>query len=82
VPVICHSSEHFRWVLGDSALYADMAESGALTTRIQEAMGDKEILRRCSALGRARVENCYSWRVLVPRYLEMYNSVAAPGTEA
>ena len=77
VPVVCNHSEHFQWVLGDAALYADMAESGALTAKIQEAMGENEILCRCSALGRARVENCYSWKVLVPRYLEMYNSIAA-----
>jgi glycosyltransferase involved in cell wall biosynthesis len=77
VPVVCNNSAHFKWVLGDAALYADMEESGALTTRIQEAMGAREILRRCSALGRARVDDCYSWRVLVPRYLEMYNSIAA-----
>jgi glycosyltransferase involved in cell wall biosynthesis len=77
VPVVCNNSEHFQWVLGNAALYADMAVSGALTTRIQEAMGEKEILRRCSALGKERVENCYSWKVLVPRYMEMYSSIGA-----
>jgi glycosyltransferase involved in cell wall biosynthesis len=75
VPVVCHNSPHFQWVLGDAALYVDMAASGALTLKIQEAIGQEELRRRFSELGKARVENYYSWRVLVPRYLEMYRSV-------
>jgi len=75
VPVVCHNSEHFQWVLGDAALYADMAVAGALTLKIKEAMGQDEMLRRCSELGTARVESCYSWKVLVPRYLKMYSSI-------
>jgi glycosyltransferase involved in cell wall biosynthesis len=77
VPVVCNNSEHFRWILGDAALYADMAESSALTTKIQGAFTQKEILQHCCALGRARVENYYSWRVLVPHYLNMYKTIVA-----
>jgi glycosyltransferase involved in cell wall biosynthesis len=76
VPVVCHNSAHFRWVMGDAALYTDMAVTGALTVKIQELIGRKEILGRLSALGRARVDDCYSWQVLAPRYLEMYRSIA------
>ena len=76
VPVVCHNSAHFQWVMGDAALYTDMAEPGALTLKIQEAIGQKETLRRLSALGKARVDDCYSWQVLAPRYLEMYKSIA------
>ena len=75
VPVICHNSAHFRWVLEDAALYADMATVGALTSRMQEAKENEEMLRRCRALGMARAENVYSWKVLVPRYMEMYRSI-------
>jgi glycosyltransferase involved in cell wall biosynthesis len=77
VPVVCHNSKHFQWVLGDAALYTDMAATGALTLAIQEATGQQEMLRRLSALGQERVDNCYSWKVLVPRYMEMYRSIAA-----
>jgi glycosyltransferase involved in cell wall biosynthesis len=77
VPVVCNESEHFQWVLKDAAFYVDMKESGALAARMRVIIGDKEKLSRCSALGRARVESCYSWKVLVSRYLEMYNSIAA-----
>jgi glycosyltransferase involved in cell wall biosynthesis len=76
VPVVCHNSAHFQWVLGEAALYADMAAPGALTLKIQEAIGHEESLRRYSELGKARVENCYAWRVLAPRYIEMYRSIA------
>jgi glycosyltransferase involved in cell wall biosynthesis len=77
VPVVCHNSAHFQWVLADAALYVDMAAPGALTLKIREAIGQEESLRRYSELGKARVENCYSWRVLAPRYMEMYRSIAA-----
>jgi glycosyltransferase involved in cell wall biosynthesis len=53
-----------------------MAAPGALTLKIQEAIGHEESLRRYSELGKARVENCYAWRVLAPRYIEMYRSIA------
>jgi glycosyltransferase involved in cell wall biosynthesis len=75
VPVICHDAEHFRWVLADAALYADMAAPGALALKLREAVTGGEMLRRLSALGTARVESCYNWQVLAPRYLEMYESV-------
>ena len=77
VPVVCHNSAHFQWVLGDAALYCDMATPGALTLKIQEAIGQKEILHRYRELGAKRIESCYSWQVLVPRYLEMYRSITA-----
>lgn len=77
VPVVCHNSAHFQWVLGDAALYADMSAPDALALKIREVIGQEEILRRCSELGKARVEDCYSWHVLIPRYLEMYRSIAA-----
>jgi 1,2-diacylglycerol 3-alpha-glucosyltransferase len=77
VPVVCHNSAHFQWVLGDAALYTDMAEFGALTLTIQEAIGRQEKLSRLRSLGIARVENCYDWKVLVPRYIEMYRSIVA-----
>ncbi len=75
VPVICHDSSHFRWVLDDAALYVDLTKEDALALKIREAITQKGTLQRLSALGRNRVESCYSWKVLVPRYVEMYESV-------
>jgi glycosyltransferase involved in cell wall biosynthesis len=75
VPVVCHTTSHFRWALGDAALYSDMAAPGALASSIRQIAGEKEVLQRLSVLGKARAENCYSWKVLIPRYLNMYESV-------
>ena len=75
VPVICNDSAHFRWVMGDAAHYADMTSPGALASSIRQIAGQDEVLQRLSAAGKARVEECYSWKVLVPRYLKMYESV-------
>jgi len=60
---------------GDAALYIDMAAPGALVSKIQEVASQPEVLRRFSVLGKTRAENCYSWNVLIPRYLKMYESV-------
>jgi 1,2-diacylglycerol 3-alpha-glucosyltransferase len=75
VPVICHNSAHFRWVLGDAGIYVDMAAPGALKSSIRELLPQRELLGRYSALGRARIDNHFSWKVLFPRYLDMYESV-------
>jgi glycosyltransferase involved in cell wall biosynthesis len=77
VPVVCHDSSHFNWILGDAAIYIDMAAPGALTLKIRDAMTHEQTLGRLSELGRARVEACYNWKTLVPRYLEMYRSITA-----
>jgi glycosyltransferase involved in cell wall biosynthesis len=52
-----------------------MAVAGALTEKMRELITGQEVLERFSDLGKARVENDYSWRVLIPRYLEMYTAV-------
>jgi glycosyltransferase involved in cell wall biosynthesis len=75
VPVVCHDTSHFRWALGDAALYTDMAVSGALASNIRQISSQQEVLLRLSALGKARAEDCYSWKVLIPRYVNMYESV-------
>jgi glycosyltransferase involved in cell wall biosynthesis len=74
VPVVCHNSAHFRWVLGEAALYCDMAASGALASIIRTVSGHPEVIQRLSELGKSRAEE-YSWKVLAPRYLNMYRSV-------
>jgi glycosyltransferase involved in cell wall biosynthesis len=79
VPVVCHNSSHFRWALGDAALYTDMAAPGALASNIRMVASQPEVLRRLGVLGKARVDDCYSWKVLVPRYLKMYESILAAG---
>jgi len=75
VPVVCHDSSQFQWVLGPAGIYVDMAVAGALTEKMRELITGQEVLERFSDLGKARVENDYSWRVLIPRYLEMYTAV-------
>jgi glycosyltransferase involved in cell wall biosynthesis len=75
VPVVCHNNSHFQWALGDAAVYSDMALPGALASTIRLVANRPDLLQSFSELGKARAENCYSWKVLVPRYLNMYRSV-------
>jgi glycosyltransferase involved in cell wall biosynthesis len=75
VPVICHDNTHFRWAFGDAAIYSDMAAPGVLASNIRQIAGQVEMLKRLRELGKARAENCYSWKILIPRYLKMYESI-------
>ncbi len=75
VPVVCHNSPHFQWILGDGGVYVDMAAPGALSSTLRELIAKKELLLRQGELGRERADKCFSWRVLIPRYLEMYEAV-------
>jgi 1,2-diacylglycerol 3-alpha-glucosyltransferase len=75
VPVLCHNAPHFQWVMGDAGILIDMSAPGALSSTIREVAGQKDVCCRYSALGRARADNYFGWKVLVPRYLEMYEMV-------
>ena len=77
VPVACHNSPHFHWVLGDAALYTDMAAPGELAATLKGVRHKKAALRRLRELGIARVESFYDWKVLISRYLAMYEAVLA-----
>jgi len=77
VPVVCHDSPRFRWVMGDAALYTDMSCSGALAGNLRDVIIHEDKLRRLRDLGAARVETFYDWKVLAPRYIAMYEAVLA-----
>jgi len=73
-PVMCHNSDHFKWVLGDAALYVDMNEDGALTAAIRKLRTQSGDIERLSALGKLRIDTLYDWNVIAARYFEMYHS--------
>jgi len=75
VPVICHNSGNFPWVMGDAAIYADMSQPGALASAVRDIVRDRDRLLHFSRLVRLRAEN-FRWEILVPRYMQMYESVA------
>jgi len=75
VPVACHNSPRFHWIMGDAALYTDMSVPGALTGNLRDVMIHEDRLRHLRDLGAARVESFYDWKVLVPRYIAMYEAV-------
>lgn len=74
VPVLCHHSAHFRGILGDAALFTDMAQPGTLAERLLQAIHHPEALADIIQRGKARVETLYNWQVLAPRYIEMYKA--------
>jgi glycosyltransferase involved in cell wall biosynthesis len=76
-PVACHNSPRFQWIMGDAALYTDMAAPGALTRNLSDFIVHEDRHRRLSDLGAARIESFFDWKVLAPRYIAMYEAVLA-----
>jgi glycosyltransferase involved in cell wall biosynthesis len=76
VPVMCHNSAHFQWVLGEAGIYADMSVAGNLSSLIRNTVCDDKLLTRHRKLGVDRVKQSYSWEVLVPQYKAMYESLS------
>lgn len=75
LPVIAHSGEHFRWLLGDAGVLVDMQAEGALSKALEQLQADKRYAGSLAERGRERVAQLFSWSVLVPRYLAMYEDV-------
>jgi 1,2-diacylglycerol 3-alpha-glucosyltransferase len=75
VPVIAHSGEHFRWLLGDAAVLVDMQAEGALCKALEELQADRRYAGSLAERGHERVARLFSWSVLVPQYLAMYEDV-------
>lgn len=75
LPVIAHSGEHFRWLLGDAALLVNMQADGSLCNALERLGSDERYAATLAERGRARVATRFSWPVLVPRYLAMYEDV-------
>jgi glycosyltransferase involved in cell wall biosynthesis len=75
LPVLCHDGEVMRFVTGDQALRADLAQPGALAGLVSELRrtGDPPDARRARhAFARER----FGWEALLPRYANMIERTA------
>ncbi len=72
VPVFCHHHPSLRWIVGRGGESMDMEKRGELQARIRYFLDHRAQLGETGRQGRKRILEQFSWDVLVPRYIEMY----------
>jgi 1,2-diacylglycerol 3-alpha-glucosyltransferase len=77
LPVLTHRVEDFGWIAGEAGLQVDMEEEGALARTVLQCLKDPGQLKRMGEKGQERVRGMFSWDVLVPRYVRMYERLAS-----
>jgi glycosyltransferase involved in cell wall biosynthesis len=72
LPTLLHDGEPFRWIVGASpdARLVNMAKEGALRSELR-----KDWPSSPSAAQRSEVLSRFSWDVLLPEYVAMYDRV-------
>jgi glycosyltransferase involved in cell wall biosynthesis len=72
LPVIIHNGPEFRWVVGESnVMCIDMSKDGELASAIRDVFNREYI-----SDAREKAVRRFSWKTLVPNYLEMYQKIA------
>ena len=74
LPVVAHDAAVPRWVLGDQALYADMADPSAVADRLRIAL-DPEFGPALGRLARERIVEGWTWRDQADRYLSFFRDL-------
>jgi len=75
LPVIVHSSEHFRWLVNGQGHLVDMSVPGALAKRLGELMGNRQALQ--SVANPEAVFMRFGWPEIARQHLEMYHNVVS-----
>lgn len=71
IPVLATDAPHFRWVVGDHGSYFDPIAPGALAEKVNLLLADPPTKDQLSAQ-RSEAMRRFSWKYLVPLYIEMY----------
>lgn len=74
LPVLCHNSPHFRWLLNDTAGAIDMKQAGNLREKVRACMDNRSLLNRYRH--GEWVRETYNWRILKDRYLRLYKHMS------
>lgn len=78
LPIIAHNHPNQRWIVGRGGICVDMKKKNELASTIRQLMENKVEIRRLGILARERAEKMFSWRVLIPKYIEMYERLYYP----
>ncbi len=75
LPIIGHTWEVTRWILGDAGASVDMTEPGALARLLGCWAQDANLRAAVGARARRRALEVFSPRCVVPQYLAMYSTM-------
>jgi 1,2-diacylglycerol 3-alpha-glucosyltransferase len=75
LPVVGHTWEVTRWIIGDAGTTADMTAPGALKTRLEAWAREPNLRHTLGNAARQRVLEHFSPTALVPQYLDLYQSM-------
>lgn len=73
IPSIVHNSELMHYVLGNQGSYADLTQSGALSRAIAYLINNPVTVSERELI-QSTARNRFSWEVLVPEYIKMFQS--------
>lgn len=74
LPIVAPDGEVPRWIMGDTALYADPTDAGGLANAIQEAIDPTRKAER-GAKARSRILDGWTWDVQAGRYYDFINMI-------
>lgn len=75
LPIITHDHPNQRWIVKDGGILVDMEKKNELASKIEQLMENDKESRGLGILARGRAEKTFSWRVLTPKYIKMYEKV-------
>lgn len=73
LPVLVNDNVHFRWLTGDADSVVAMDSPGALAARLEALRQSAPV---SGADGARSIRERFDWRVLRPKYLDMYRRLA------
>lgn len=72
LPIIHHDEPGMNWVVGDGGVAVDMTVGDSLSRTVNEVLRDSVMRSRLGRRARKRAEKRFSWGVLLPMYIRMY----------
>lgn len=78
LPVIAHSFEVTRWIVGEGGRTTDLSGEGSLARVLGEMLAAPGWVAEAGARARRRVETEFSVAAVIPRMLEAYRGIVGP----
>ncbi len=82
VPVIGSTCGAIPEVIGDAGLVFPEGDADALANSLRRMISDRELRERFARVGRARVEQCYSWDQVAHKTYELFRQVLSGRSES
>jgi 1,2-diacylglycerol 3-alpha-glucosyltransferase len=76
VPVIAHTSRHYRWMVGDERCLADLGREKNLSAQIVRLAKDPKLTREIVKRNHEHASRNYEWSVLKGKYLDLYARIS------